>query len=66
MRTFVRLRRELDVTATFEQRKLDLQREGFDPAVVREPLYIRDDRGGAYVPLTPERHHALCSGGLRL
>ena len=29
---FVRLRNEIDVTATFKQKKIDLVREGFDPA----------------------------------
>ena len=63
---FVRLRRELDVTGTFKLRKVDLQREGFDPRVVKDPLYLRDDIRRSYVPLTPERHEALLAGELRL
>jgi fatty-acyl-CoA synthase len=51
---FVRLVAEADLTSTFKLRKIDLQREGYDLARVRDPLFVRDDAAGAYVPLTPE------------
>jgi hypothetical protein len=43
-----------------------LAAEGFDPAVVPDPLYVRDDDTARYVPLTPERFAGLRSGALRL
>ncbi len=49
---FVRLVRQADLTSTFKLRKVDLQREGYDPARIADPLFIRDDRARAYVPLT--------------
>jgi fatty-acyl-CoA synthase len=49
---FVRLAREADVTSTFKLRKIDLQRAGYDPARVGEPLFVRDDAARDYVPLT--------------
>ena len=49
---FIRLVAEADMTSTFKLRKVDLQREGYDLARVRDPLFIRDDAAGAYVPLT--------------
>jgi len=51
---FVRLAREADQTSTFKLRKVDLQREGYDPAQVPEPLFVRDEAARAYVPLTSE------------
>jgi fatty-acyl-CoA synthase len=48
---FVRLSPEPDVTSTFKLRKVDLQREGYDPASIADPLFVRDDAAGAYVPL---------------
>ena len=48
---FVRLAPEPDVTSTFKLRKVDLQREGYDPARVRDPLFVRDAEARAYVPL---------------
>jgi fatty-acyl-CoA synthase len=49
---FLRLSAQPDITSTFKLRKVDLQRAGYDPERVREPLYVRDDAAGAYVPLT--------------
>jgi len=51
---FVRIPDLADLTATFKLRKFDLQREGYDPALVGDPLYVRDEQARAYVPLTPE------------
>jgi fatty-acyl-CoA synthase len=51
---FVRLQTEADLTGTFKLRKVDLQKQGFDPGLVREPLFVRDDRSRAYVPVTAE------------
>jgi fatty-acyl-CoA synthase len=63
---FVRLQPEAEVTGTFKLRKVELQREGYDPAGVADPLYVRDDEARAYVPLTPERHAAIRAGAHRL
>ncbi len=59
---FVRLVPEMDVTGTLKQRKLELQRQGYDPKVVRDPLFVRDDEARAYVPLTPATYAAIVSG----
>jgi fatty-acyl-CoA synthase len=66
MPAFVRLVADMDVTGTLKQRKRMLAAEGFDPAVVPDPLYVRDDDTARYVPLTPERFAGLRSGALRL
>ena len=51
---YVRLVRQADVTTTFKLRKVDLQRDGYDPARVSDPLYARDDAARTYVRLTKE------------
>ncbi|HNB46266.1 MAG TPA: long-chain-acyl-CoA synthetase [Burkholderiaceae bacterium] len=51
---FLRLAPAADMTGNYKLRKVDLQREGFDAARVRDPLLVRDDAAGRYVPLTPE------------
>ena len=50
---FVRVAAAADMTGNYKLRKVDLQREGYDPAVVADPLFVRDDKSGRYVPLTP-------------
>jgi fatty-acyl-CoA synthase len=59
---FVRVQLEADLTGTFKLRKVDLQKQGFDPGLVGEPLFARDDGAKAYVPLTREVHAAICAG----
>ena len=48
---FVRLTPVPDVTSTFKLRKIDLQRDGYDAARVRDPLFVRDPEAWSYVPL---------------
>ena len=45
---FLRIVEQLDMTGTFKVRKIDLQRQGFDPQVINAPLYYRDDAARRY------------------
>jgi fatty-acyl-CoA synthase len=58
---FVRLTPEADVTSTFKLRKLQLQEEGYDPALIRDPLFVRDETRNTYSALTPAIHAALAA-----
>ena len=49
---FLRLNSTADMTGNYKLRKVDLQREGFDAALVNDPLWVRDDAAQTYVPLT--------------
>lgn len=51
---FVRIVAEAAMTTTFKLRKVDVQREGYDPAAVNgDPLFVADPEAKTYVPLTP-------------
>src|SRR5579871_1389392 len=63
---FVRLVPEMDVTGTLKQRKAALAAEGYDPAAVGDPLFVRADAARAYVPLTPALLDAVRTGHHRL
>lgn len=63
---FVRVQPEPEVTVTFKLRKVDLQEQGYDPAKIDDPIYVRDDAAGSYVPLDAERLSALHAGTLRV
>jgi hypothetical protein len=54
------------VTGTFKLRKVELAKEGFDPSLVKDRLFVRDDAERAYVELTPERYRAIQAGTARL
>ena len=51
---FVRIGQQADLTGTFKLRKVDLQREGYDPARTSDALYVRDAAADTYVAVTPE------------
>lgn len=60
---FVRLSAAADMTTTFKLRKVELQRDGYDPARVGgDRLFVADAAAGAYVPLDEA---ALSRLGLR-
>jgi len=63
---FVRLIRDMDLTGTFKLRKVTLQAEGFDLERVTDPIHVRDDDAGSYVPLTPAIAAAIADGTRRL
>lgn len=61
---FIRLRPELEITGTFKLRKVDLVREGADPAKIGDPLYVLKEEG--YMPLDAQYYADICSGKIRL
>uniref|UniRef100_UPI0037E98FB6 long-chain fatty acid transport protein 2-like n=1 Tax=Semicossyphus pulcher TaxID=241346 RepID=UPI0037E98FB6 len=62
---FIRIQNSLELTGTFKQMKLKLGEEGFDPAVVRDPLFYLEDNNG-YVPMTQEIFNGIAEGRSRL
>jgi fatty-acyl-CoA synthase len=63
---FLRLAKTIAATATFKPAKAVLAREGYDPAVVGDPLYVDDRATATFVPLDPALHDRLRAGQLRL
>ncbi|MFI4933190.1 MAG: long-chain-acyl-CoA synthetase [Caulobacterales bacterium] len=61
---FLRLLPAIAITGTFKYRKIDLVAEGFDPATVRDPLYVRGAK--AYQKLTRPLHAKIIAGEERL
>jgi citronellyl-CoA synthetase len=51
---FLRISPELEVTGTFKQIKSELRKQGFDPKVVSEPLFVLPPKAAEYVKLTDE------------
>ncbi|XP_034050908.1 very long-chain acyl-CoA synthetase-like [Thalassophryne amazonica] len=62
---FIRIQDVLAVTGTFKQTKLKLAEDGFNPAVVTDPLfYLQDNQG--YIPMTQQIFDSIQDGMLRL
>ncbi|MGH7896393.1 MAG: AMP-binding enzyme, partial [Candidatus Binatia bacterium] len=63
---FLRVGPEITVTGTLKQRKSDYREQGFDPELVSDPLYFRDDAARSYVPLTSELYAEIASSRRKL
>ncbi|KAI8507857.1 hypothetical protein Bbelb_140970 [Branchiostoma belcheri] len=63
---FLRLTTEISVTRTLKQQKMQLVKEGFDPTLIREPLYLRDDAQKTYVPLDLDLYRRIALGKAKL
>ena len=64
---FARVARHVDITGNFKNRKIRLQNEGFDPALVgADGLWFRDDQAGTFVPLGPDLYAEITAGKRRL
>lgn len=61
---FVRKVPALEMTGTYKVKKYVLQKEAFDPAVVKDPLFIRT--GKTYAPFAAQDMQDLQSGKIRL
>ncbi|MEN9855703.1 MAG: hypothetical protein RLZZ157_829, partial [Pseudomonadota bacterium] len=62
---FLRFQSEVEVTGTFKYKKQDLVKEGFDPAHIKDPLYVFDAPTGQYQPLTSARFADIQAGNMR-
>jgi fatty-acyl-CoA synthase len=62
---FVRIQARPEVTATFKLRKVELQKQGFDPGASGDPILYRDDARRAYLPLDLETVKRIERGEVR-
>jgi fatty-acyl-CoA synthase len=63
---FLRVLHEIEVTSTFKQRKLDLVKDGFNPAATNDAIYFNDPQQRAFVRLDAELYAKLERGEIRL
>ncbi|KAL0849047.1 hypothetical protein ABMA28_013410 [Loxostege sticticalis] len=61
---FLRLVNDIEITSTFKLKKLHYQKEGFDPDVIKDPLYFRS--GDQFVPVTSQLFADICAGRVKL
>ncbi|MDD3268908.1 MAG: long-chain-acyl-CoA synthetase [Syntrophomonadaceae bacterium] len=59
---FIRICEEID----FKRMKSKLQKEGFDPSLIKDPLYFFDPEKNAYLQLTMEKYEDIVAGRIRL
>ncbi len=63
---FIRITPAIETTGTFKFRKVDLVRDGFDPAKIEQALYFDQPDLNRYAPLTLELYARIQGGAFRL
>jgi fatty-acyl-CoA synthase len=63
---FLRLVRGLAVTETFKQKKADLAKDGFDPGLVEDRLFVTLPGAEGYAPLDADLFGRIAGGAVRL
>lgn len=61
---FIRLLSKVDMTGTFKLKKVDLQKEGFDPSKINDSLYYMQP-GGKYSRLDKAVYEQIMNGAVR-
>jgi len=62
---FLRLQDQVETTGTLKYRKVDLVKEGFDPANTTDPVLLVDTEAKSYRPVTPDMLRQIASGAIR-
>ncbi|XP_059473043.1 long-chain fatty acid transport protein 1-like [Neocloeon triangulifer] len=63
---FLRIAKNIDMTSTFKLKKIELQRDAFDPAKVNgDALYIRKGKLAHYEKLTPQLYQDILLGNIK-
>jgi fatty-acyl-CoA synthase len=63
---FLRIVATLEMTGTFKLRKHELAREGYDPAITSDDIYVNDNSCGNYVRIDASLYQRLLEGRMRL
>ncbi|KAM6237390.1 long-chain fatty acid transport protein 4 isoform 2-T3 [Spheniscus humboldti] len=63
---FLRFLHEVSKTSTYKFQKMELRKQGFDPALVKDRLYFLDSRQGRYLPLDQAAFSRIQSGQQKL
>lgn len=63
---FVRFVDQLELTGTFKLPKIFLQRQGFDPAIIKDPLYFLDWKRQEFLNMDHQLYQTIVSGKICL
>jgi fatty-acyl-CoA synthase len=62
---FLRLSPEIETTGTFKYRKIDLVAQGFDPKVIKSPVFMKHPEKG-YIPLDAALYRRIAQEKVKL
>lgn len=59
---FLRISQDMDLTGTFKLKKINLVKEGFDPANIDDPVYWSRDTGNSYISMDQSNYDEIMTG----
>ena len=59
---FIRFKKELETTPTFKVKKAILSKEGFDPDIIKDSIYVMLPGKKEYIPLKTELYQKIANG----
>ena len=62
---FIRFKKEFEFTATHKIQKINLKNEGYNPNVLKDPLFILLPESSEYIPLTKDIYQNITEGKYR-
>ncbi|KAL7036209.1 hypothetical protein ACKWTF_008743 [Chironomus riparius] len=62
---FIRILEKIDMTGTCKLKKLDLQKDGFNPSIITDKVYFLNTRTNEYELLTPEVYDKINNNEIR-
>ncbi|KAG8187185.1 hypothetical protein JTE90_020056 [Oedothorax gibbosus] len=63
---FVRVSSDIESTGTYKLRKVGIQKEGYNPDEVADPMFFLDQKQKTYVPLTKDLYSDIVNGVVKL
>lgn len=63
---FIRLVDQLELTSTHKMPKVTYRHQGFNPAIINDPLYFFDSKNLKYIPMNDRLYEELINGKLRI
>ncbi len=60
--SILRITETINVNSAFHKTKYNLQNEGFDPATIKDPLYVLDRDRGRYIRITKPVYNDIIKG----
>ena len=62
---FLRICLQIDATVTFKQSKANLERQGYDPTVTEDRVYVKDRKNQYFVRIDAALHESIQKGELQ-
>lgn len=63
---FIRLVDQLELTSTHKLHKVTYRKQGFDPQLVKDPLYFFDSKNFTYIPLDQQLYNQIIENKIRI